>query len=77
MQDRAKICEKIHQMYPDMGECDKDLNVDWDLERDAWAVDFNKGPFRIRHYLEDEDAAACLEDDQCVGLGIEFAQFRW
>ena len=77
MQNKAAICEKIQAMYPDMGVCDKDLNIDWDSEIQAWAVDFNKGPFRIRHYLDDEDATACLERDQCVSLGIEFAQFRW
>ena len=77
MLDKAKLCDKIREMYPGMRDCDKGLNVDWDPERDAWAVDFNKGPFRVRHYLENEDAAACLNDGQCVGLGIEFAQFRW
>ena len=77
MLDKAKLCDKIREMYPDMGVCDKDLNVDWDSEKQAWVVDFNKGPFRLRHYLDDEDADACLDRDQCVSLGIEFAQFRW
>ena len=76
MMDKAKLCDKIHEIYPDMGDCDSDLTVNWDLEQDAWAVEFYKGPHRIRHYLEDEDAEACLEDRQCVGLGIEFGQFR-
>lgn len=76
MLDKAKLCDKIREMYPDMGVCDKDLNVNWDPERKVWAVDFNKGPHRIRHYLEDQDAAACLDGRQCIGLGIEFAQFR-
>ena len=77
MLDKTKLCDKIREMYPDMGTCDKDLNVDWDDQRKAWVVDFAKGPHRLRHYLEDEDAAACLEGGQCVGLGIEFGQFRW
>ena len=77
MLDKTELCDKIRAMYPDMGDCDTDLNVDWDSERQVWAIDFNKGPFRIRHYLEEEDAAACLDHGQCVGLGIEFAQFRW
>ena len=75
MVDREKLCDKIREMYPDMGSCDTDLNVSWDRERKAWAVDFNLGPDRQRHYLEDADAAACLEGGQCVGLGFEFGQF--
>ena len=77
MLDKKSLCEKIHQLYPDMGDCETDLDVEWDTDLETWVVDFNKGPFRIRHYLEDEDAAACLEDGQCIGLGIEFGQFRW
>jgi len=29
----------------------------------------------MRHYLEEKDAAACLEGEQCIGLGIDFGQF--
>ena len=75
MVDREELCNKIREMYPQMGDCDTDLNVSWDEEQNAWAVDFTHGPDRQRHYLEDADAAACLDGRQCVGLGIEFGQF--
>lgn len=73
---KAKLCDKIREIYPEMGGCDTDLNVNWKAEQKAWAVDFTKGPHRIRHYLENADAAACLKEQQCIGLGIEFGQFR-
>jgi hypothetical protein len=75
MYTREEICNKIHEMYPQIGECDIDLNVAWDEEKSAWAVDFQKGVHRIKHYLEDEDAALCMEGKQCVRLGLEFGQF--
>lgn len=31
---------------------------------------------RIKHYLENEDAADCVIGEKCVGLGIEFGQFH-
>jgi hypothetical protein len=40
-----------------------------------WEVNFKKDGHRITHYLEDEDAAPCLEGKQCIGLGLEFGQF--
>ena len=61
--------------YIHKGECDIDLIVNWDKERNAWACDFKKGVHRIKHYLEDEDAAACMEGNQCFSLGLEFGQF--
>jgi hypothetical protein len=75
MYGKTELCNKIHEMYPEIGECDKDLNVAWDSERNAWEVNFIKNGNRIRHYLEDEDAAPCMEGKQCFGLGIEFGQF--
>ena len=75
MVSKEALCEKIHEIYPQIGECDIDLNVNWDKERKAWAVDFKKGVHRIKHYLEDEDAAVCLDGKQCVSLGMEFGQF--
>ena len=50
--------------------------MNWDNKNQAWAVDFEYKGNKIRHYLENEDAAACVIEDQCVGLGIEFGQFR-
>jgi len=75
MYDKAELCNKIHEIYPQIGECDIDLKVSWDEDRNAWAVDFKKGVHRIRHYLEDKDAWQCMDRKQCVSLGIEFGQF--
>lgn len=75
MISKEALCQKIHDLYPQIGECDVDLNVAWDEERNAWAVDFKKGVHRIKHYLENEDAAACMDGNQCLSLGLEFGQF--
>ena len=72
---KAELCNKIHEIYPEIGECDKDLNVAWDNKQNVWEVSFKKNGHRIRHYLEDKDATACMEGKQCIGLGIEFGQF--
>lgn len=70
------ICDQIHSIYPDFGQCGENFNVSWDENNNAWAVDFEHNGNKIRHYLDHEDAAACVNRDQCVGLGIEFGQFR-
>ena len=40
MVSKEALCKKIHELYPQIGECDIDLNVNWDEDRNAWAVDF-------------------------------------
>jgi hypothetical protein len=51
MVSKEALCNKIHELYRQIGECDIDLKVDWDPERNAWTVDFKKGVHRIKHYL--------------------------
>ena len=75
MVSKEALCDKIHELYPQIGECNIDLNVNWDEEKKAWAVDFKKGVHRIKHYLEDADASACMDGNQCLSLGLEFGQF--
>ena len=75
MYGKIELCNKIHEMYPEIGECDKDLKVAWDSEKNVWEVRFKKDEHRIRHYLEDGDAFPCMEGNNCIALGIEFGQF--
>jgi hypothetical protein len=75
MVNRDKLCKKISDIYPELGSCEQDLIVNWDDINNAWAVDFELKGEKVRHYLEDSDAAACMLGRQCVGMGIEFGQF--
>jgi hypothetical protein len=75
MYTKEQLCKKISSLYPEMGACALDLKVAWDEEQSVWAVDFKKDGNDIRHYLDDEDAAPCMDGRHCVGLGIEFGQF--
>jgi hypothetical protein len=75
MYDKTELCNKIHEIYPEIGDCAIDLNVEWDREKNVWQVNFEKDGHRMMHYLEDVDAAQCMQGKQCIGLGIEFGQF--
>jgi len=40
MYEKTALCTKINAIYPEIGECDKDLKVVWDSERNVWEVNF-------------------------------------
>jgi hypothetical protein len=71
-----EVCNQLSSLYPDFGTCGDNLDINWDESNKAWAVDFEYAGNQIRHYLDNKDAAACVLNDQCIGLGIEFGQFR-
>ncbi|MFZ3048143.1 MAG: hypothetical protein WA151_19675 [Desulfatirhabdiaceae bacterium] len=76
MMDKKQICEKIKEIYPDIGRCGIDIKVDYDESQKRWVVDLKKDNQELKTYLEPGDAELCLEGKQCVSLGIEIAQLR-
>jgi hypothetical protein len=76
MYNSEVLCEKIRQIFPDIGECGIHVRVDYDQEKKAYVVDLKKDGHRLKTYLEPDDADTCMEGKQCVGLGIQIAQLR-
>lgn len=69
-----ELCEKIRQIYPDIGACAINLNVRYDQEKKAWVVKLERDGKQLETYLEDEEASACMLGKQCVALGIQVSQ---
>ena len=76
MVDKAQLCEKIVELYPDIGQCGIDVEVEYDDEQKRWVVGLEKGRHRVKTFLEDGDAEFCLMGKQCVSLGIEINQLK-
>jgi hypothetical protein len=76
MIDKEELCQKIIELYPDIGECGIDVNVEFDKDQNTWVVDLKKNKYELKTFLEDGDAEKCMDGIQCVSLGIEIAQLR-
>ena len=74
--DKEELCRKIITLYPDIGKCGIDVNVEFDKEQNTWVVDLKKNKYELKTFLEEGDAEMCMEGKQCVSLGIEIAQLR-
>ncbi len=76
MIDKAALCEKIREIYPDVGECGIDVQTEYDSQQARWVVHLKKENHELKTYLEDGDAEMCLTGKQCISLGIEIAQLK-
>lgn len=76
MIDKNELCQKIQEIYPDIGECGIDVNVAFDQANQRWTVDLKKDSHQLKTFLEEGDAELCLQSKQCVSLGVEIAQLR-
>ncbi len=76
MYSDQELCRKITEIYPEIGECGINLEVQHDDQKKVWVVDLKKGSHELTHHLEYPDADNCMEGKQCVSLGLEIAQLR-
>ena len=74
--NKDELCQKIQQLYPDIGECGIDVDVNYDEDQNRWVVDLKKDQHHLKTFLEEGDAETCMEGKQCVSLGIEIAQLK-
>ena len=76
MYDAKELCQKITELYPDIGVCGIDIDVTRDNKQGTWVVHLKKDAHALDHFLEFKDAEQCMEGEQCVSLGLEIAQLR-
>jgi len=76
MIDKEQLCKKIEEIYPDIGTCGIDVDVEYDDNNERWTVYLQKGHQKQKTFLEQGDAEMCLQGKQCVSLGVEVAQLR-
>jgi hypothetical protein len=76
MYSKEDLCNKISDLYPDIGNCGIDITVEYDPKQKIWLVDLKKGNHGLKHHLEIPDADACMADKQCVSLGLEIGQLK-
>ena len=74
--DKKDICNKIKDLYPDIGECGIDIDVSYDNENSRWKIFLKKDDKELDTYLEPDDAELCMSGKQCVSLGIEINQLK-
>jgi hypothetical protein len=76
MVDKKELCEKIRAIYPDIGECGIDVDVEYDDTKKAWVVDLKKDKHELKTHLEPEEASACMDGKQCVALTVQIGQLK-
>ena len=74
MYKAKELCEKITELYPEIGTCGIDIDVERNTQENSWVVNLKKGSYNLDHFLEKIDADRCMDGKQCVSLGLEIAQ---
>lgn len=76
MHSREELCNKIREVFPDIGACGIDVKVDFDRAKNVWVVDLLKDKHHLKTYMEIPEADSCMEGKQCVSLGLQIGELR-
>lgn len=76
MISKEQLCDKIRSIYPEIGQCGMDVELEWDDAKKAWIVDLRKDGKELTTHLEPQDAEACMLGTRCVALGMQIAQLQ-
>ena len=60
MIDKNELCQKIQEIYPDIGECGIDVNVAFDQANQRWTVDLKKDSHQLKTFPEEGDIERSL-----------------
>jgi hypothetical protein len=76
MLSSQEICSQLNEIYPDLGECGIDVEVEYDDQQNRWVVHLKKDQKQLKTFLEPDDVEFCMQGKQCVSLGIEINQLK-
>ena len=66
---------KITEMYPEIGEHNLSMSLDFSEANNAYILTFRRGADELTTHLEKHDADECMNGIKCVYLGVQVVQF--
>lgn len=73
---KDELCRTIRTVSPDVGPCGENIQTGYDEKNQAWVVTLKQGHRELKTYVDQKDAADCMEGRQCLGLGLEVYQLK-
>jgi hypothetical protein len=76
MTTQQELCSTIESIYPQLGACGVDFDVEFSHEVKAWVVKYERGGHALRTYVEVGESDACVDENMCVPLGLQVGQLQ-
>lgn len=71
----AALKNKILEMYPDIERHNVSVSIDFNEEKNAYVLKFERGADELITYLDKMDADDCMNNIRCVHLGVKVGEF--
>lgn len=72
---KVALLEKILGIYPEIQRHGISVSVDFDDDKEVWAVVFQKDGHELTSILDKSDVDECIAGRKCVHLGVKIGEF--
>jgi hypothetical protein len=72
---KADLQEKLMELYPEIRKYGLSLFLEFDSDKNAWIVSFEKEDHKRHAILDKKDADSCIEGSVCIYLGMLITQY--
>ena len=72
---KADLEAKLLGLYPEIKKYGLSMGLDFDEEKNAWMVSFEKENHKRHAILDKADADACIDGNVCIYLGMLITQY--
>ena len=72
---KEDLKKKLLEMYPEIAKYGLSLGLEFDEDKNAWIVTFEKANHHRHAILDKKDADACIDGNVCIYLGMLITQY--
>jgi len=72
---QVALGDKLYELYPELEKHRITVGIEFDEEKDAWIVKFDRGNNKRYAILDRKDADACMDGYVCIYLGVLIDQY--
>lgn len=73
--DKKALKDKVIAMYPEIPSHGIEVHLEFLEQEQSWLVTFQKNGHSLATHMDDADAQKCLQDVECVHLGVQLGRF--
>jgi hypothetical protein len=70
-----ELKDKIHLMYPDIDKYGVTSSLTFDKGKNTYVLELKKEQHQLATYIDKEDADKCMDNIECIHLGVQIGQF--
>ena len=76
MLNNKSICRKVQEIFPEKGQCGKDMKVEYSKKHNTYLLNYKENGEKKKTFLDIDETSMCIEKERCIDFGFQVNQIR-